>query len=68
MKFDLPETPLNSDIKVKQEQDYTLNRISFVTDNINSKLINKKLTYSDLFDRVFDISINEDKFMYQSSD
>lgn len=68
MRFDLPEVPLNADIKVQEEQDYTLNRISFITDNINSQLINKKLTYNDLFDRVFDISIYEDKFIYQSSE
>jgi len=68
MRSGLLYVPLNADIKVQEEQDYTLNRISFITDNINSELINKKLTYNDLFDRVFDISIYEDKFIYQSSE
>ncbi len=31
MRFDLPEVPLNAEIKVQEEQDYTLNRISFIS-------------------------------------
>lgn len=68
MRFDLSETYTNNDIKVPEEKDYTFKRISFITDNINSELINKKLSYNELFDRVFDVSKYDDKFIYQTTE
>lgn len=64
--YEVNTTCFENKIKVEEERELSFVRLSYHSDNINSALTNKKITYNDLFDRVFDISKSGDKFIYQS--
>lgn len=64
--YEVNSTSLENKIKVEEEKNFNIERLTYHSDNINSALVNRKITYNDLFDRVFDISKAGDKYIYQS--
>ncbi|HMN47870.1 MAG TPA: hypothetical protein PKD67_01915 [Ignavibacteriaceae bacterium] len=53
-------------IKVGEEEKYTFKKITNDFDYINATIKNKKMTFYDLLDRVYDISNDGQKFIFQA--
>jgi Tol biopolymer transport system component len=65
--FTVTEKYSMENIKVGEEEKYTLKKITYNQDYINESIRGKQMTYFYLLDRVFDISKEGEKFIFQGT-
>ncbi len=65
-QIELSEKYLMENIKVREEEKYTFKKLTNDSDHINATIKNKEMTYFGVLDRVFDISNDGQKFIFQA--